>query len=105
MNRRFETRVSPLRVALFLVALAVLLLIAHLAAEAVRTTVGADLLDRATAMWNLDEENNVPTWFASMLLALVGFGFAFVGLMKYQERDRHWWQWFAIALHPAVSQP
>jgi hypothetical protein len=100
MNRRFETRVSPFRVALFLVALAVLLLIAHLAAEAVRTTVGADLPDRATAMWNLDEENNVPTWFASMLLALVGFGLAFVGLMKYQECDRHWWQWFAIALIP-----
>ena len=118
MNRRFETRVSPLRVALFLAALAVLLLTAHLAAEAVRTTIGEDLPDRATAMWNLDEENNVPTWFASMLLALVGFGLAFVGLMKYQERDRHYRQWFAIALiplflslddmaqlHEALSQP
>jgi len=99
-NHRFETRVSPLRIALFLVAIAALLLIAHLAAEAVRTTVGADLPDRATGMWNLDEENNVPTWFASMVLALVGFGFAFVGLMKYQQRERHWWQWFAIALIP-----
>lgn len=100
MNRRFETRVSPLRVALFLLALAVLLLIAHLTAEAVRTTVGENLPDRATAMWNLDEENNIPTWFASMLLALVGFGLAFVGVMKYQERDRHYRQWFAIALIP-----
>ena len=100
MNRRFETSVSPLRVALFLGAIAVLLLIAHLGAEAVRTTVGENLPDRATGMWNLDEENNVPTWFASMLLALVGFGFAFVGLMKYQERDRHYRQWFAIALIP-----
>ena len=100
MNRRFETSVSPLRVALFLGAIAVLLLIAHLGAEAVRTTVGENLPDRATGMWNLDEENNVPTWFASMLLALVAFGFAFVGLMKYQERDRHYRQWFAIALIP-----
>lgn len=100
MNRRFESRVSPLRIALFLLAIVALLLMAHLAAEAVRTTVGADLPDRATAMWNLDEENNVPTWFASMVLALVGFALAFVGMMKYQERDRHWWQWFAIALIP-----
>ena len=99
-NRKFETRVSPLRLVLFLVAIAVLLLIAHLGAEAVRTTVGADLPERATAIWNLDEENNVPTWFASMLLALVGLGLAFIGVMKYQERDRHWWQWFAIALIP-----
>ena len=100
MNQRFETRVSPLRVALFLAALAGLLLIAHLGAEAVRTTVGENLPDRATAIWNLDEENNVPTWFASIVLALVGLGLVFVGLMKYQERDRHWWQWVAIALIP-----
>ncbi|HEY5625482.1 MAG TPA: hypothetical protein VIT93_03230 [Dehalococcoidia bacterium] len=100
MSDRFEIRVSPLRVALFLATLAGLLLIAHLAAEGVRTTIGEDLPDRATGMWNLDEENNVPTWFASMLLALVGFGLVLVGLMKYQERDRYWWQWFAIALIP-----
>ena len=99
-NRKFETHVSPLRIILFLVAIAVLLLIAHLGAEAIRTTVGADLPERATAMWDLDEENNVPTWFASMLLALVGLGLAFIGVMKYQERDRYWWQWFAIALIP-----
>lgn len=100
MNDRFEAHVSPLRVALFLTALTVLLLIAHLAAEAVRTTVGQDLPDRATGIWNLDEENNIPTWFASMLLALAGFSLIFVGLMKYQARDRHFWQWFAIALIP-----
>jgi len=100
MNRRFETNLSPLRVALFLAVIAMLLLIAHLGAEAVRTTIGEDLPDRATGMWNLDEENNVPTWFASMVLALVGFALAFVGLMKYQERDPHYRQWFAISLIP-----
>ncbi len=100
MNDRFDIRVSPLRVALALAAIAVLLLIAHLGAEAVRTTVGENLPDRATGIWNLDEENNIPTWYASIMLALVAFGLAFVGLMKYQERDRHWWQWFAIALIP-----
>ena len=100
MNDRFEIRVSPLRVALFLAAIAVLLLIAHLAAEAVEKAFGESLPDRATAIWSLDEENNIPTWYASMLLALVGLALAFVGLMKYQERDRHYWQWFAIALIP-----
>jgi hypothetical protein len=100
MNDRFQLRVSPFRVALFLMAIAVLLLIAHLGAEAVRTTVGEGLPDRATAMWNLDEENNVPTWFSSMLLALAGFGLIFIGVLKYEERDRHSWQWFAIALIP-----
>ncbi len=100
MDDRFAIRVSPLRVALFLAAIAALLLAAHLAAEAVRTTVGENLPDRATGLWNLDEENNFPTWFASMVLALVAFALAFVGLLKYQERDRYWWQWFAIALIP-----
>ncbi len=99
-KNRFETRISPLRLALCLAAVAVLLLIAHLGAEAVRTTVGEGLPDRATAMWHLGEENNIPTWYASLLFALVSLGLAFVGVMKYQERDPHWWQWFAIALIP-----
>jgi len=98
MSGRPEIRVSPSRVALFLLAIAALLLMAHVVAYVVDEAAGAP--GRVTATWLFQEEGNIPTWFSSLLLALVGGGLALIGTLKYQERSGDYWQWFALALVP-----
>jgi hypothetical protein len=99
-SERYEVRVSPSRVALVLLAIAVLLLVAHVAAHGVDQAFGVHLPGRAIGIWDINQEDNIPTWFASLLLALVGGGLALVGMLKYQERNGDYWQWLALALIP-----
>ena len=97
-----DTDISPMRIALFLVAIMGLLLVVHLIAHGVEETFGEHLPERATSLWYLEEENNVPTWYSSTLLALIGGVVLFIGFLKFQERDPYYRQWIALAFIPLL---
>jgi hypothetical protein len=97
-----DTHISPLRIALFLAAITGLFLVAHLAAHGVEEVFGEQLPERATSLWYLEEENNIPTWYSSTMLAVIGGVVLFIGLLKFQERDPHYRQWIALAFIPLL---
>ena len=48
-------------------------------------------------LFDVDEENNIPTWFAGFLLAVTAFWVWVVADAKHGSSDRWWMHWKLLA--------
>ena len=55
---------------------------------------GAELLE----VFNLNEEQNIPTWYSSVILLLCGVTIYFISIYKKNSQDRYYrhWLWLSI---------
>jgi hypothetical protein len=90
--------ISPRRVARILAIVAVGLAIASLAGQFSKYVLGHDQLRGFVPMFDLDRENNVPTWFQVAQLLLSSFLVATIARSKRKARDRYARHWRALSI-------
>jgi hypothetical protein len=73
------------------------LLVGHIATQCLKFTVGYDVPPGLLAFLNLDQENNLPSWYASSSLLLCSLLLAVIGLAKKRDGDRYAWHWLALS--------
>lgn len=49
-------------------------------------------------IFNMDEENNIPTWYSSMILFVSAILFGLIAFWKLQVKDKFRWYWVILAL-------
>lgn len=89
--------VSPAKIALALSCIVCSLLTAHLATQALRVYGGYDFQLGFQRQFNLDGENNIPSWYASCALLFSAMLLAVVGAVKRYEQAPRAAQWLGLA--------
>jgi hypothetical protein len=74
-----------------------LLIIAGLAGQVSTWFFGHDNLFGFVSKFNLDEENNVPTWFSTICLFLCAITLAAIALTEWRRKGPLWGYWFGLA--------
>jgi hypothetical protein len=93
-----ELACRPAWVAKFLGCVVALLVAASLAGQAIRLTTGHEYVGGFVPKFNLDAENNVPTFFGALLLVAVAGLLALTGTIKRKGRDRFSAHWGVLSL-------
>ena len=89
---------EPLTVVRILGSITVLLLLAHLAVQLVRFIWGHPYAQGLVPMFDLDQENNIPTFYSSSLLLLCSGLIAIIAVFKKRQRDSFARQWVILAI-------
>ncbi len=92
-----EFSIAPTSVARTLGILVALLVLASLAGQAIRLTTGHEYVGGFVPKFNLDAEDNVPTFFSALLLVGSAGLLALIGALKKQERAKFATHWFVLA--------
>lgn len=87
----------PAKIALALSCIVCSLLTAHLATQALRVYGGYDFQLGFQRQFNLDGENNIPSWYASCALLFSALLLAVVGAVKRYEQAPRAGQWLGLA--------
>lgn len=100
---RVETltlHLAPERVANWLLLIAAILLFVGITAFYLRFGVAShyEYSDTFMALFDLDSESNVPTWFSSVLLLANASLLALIAFAAFRVRDRWRWYWCGLAL-------
>jgi len=93
----FTLVISPRKVALVLTLVVLSLVLAHVGVEYLRFFHGHVRLLGFQRQLNLDEENNIPTWYSSSALLLSALLLAVIGLANKRRRDPYAFQWLGLA--------
>lgn len=72
------------------------LLVCYAVTQWYRLSTGHDYAYRVVPLFNLDAEQNVPTWYSSMSLSLCALILGMIGLGKRTVRDRFAAHWLAL---------
>ena len=99
--------VNPLTVIAWLGAFALLLLLAHVVANAVRFGAGHPYVYGLVPMFDLDEESNIPTCFSTFLILFCSVLTGVIAIFKRQHRAPYAGRWTALAwilLYLAVDE-
>jgi len=92
-----EIRIDPRRTAAALFAAAVALALLHVAGMYARYVLGRDRLLGLIDTFNLNFENNVPTFFSALLLMSCAAALAAVARLPSNTRgERRHWGWLAV---------
>ncbi len=92
-----ELRIDPRRTAAALFAAAVTLILLHVAGMYSRYVLGHGRLLGVIDTFNVNYENNVPTFFSALLLMSCAAALAVVArLPDNPPRDRRYWGWLAV---------
>ena len=92
-----ELRIDPRRTALSLFAVAVALIVAHFAGMYSRFVLGHGRLLGLVDTFNVNVENNVPTFFSTFLLVACALVLAVIARLPANgSRGRRYWGWLAI---------
>lgn len=78
--------------------LALSLLLAHLITQALKYFWGHDYQLGFERLFNLDRENNIPSWYSSSALLLCSALLAMIWLAKKQARERYVAHWAALSM-------
>jgi len=92
-----DIQVNPRRTAAFLFAVAVALALLHVAGMYARYVLGRDRLLGLIDTFNMNYENNVPTFFSALLLIACAVALAAVARLPSNTRsERRYWGWLAV---------
>jgi hypothetical protein len=81
-----------------LVAIAVFLVLASIAGQLTKFILGHDTVYGLIRLFNLDEENNIPTYFSASLLLLASVLLWIISLLKRTSRAPYALHWKVIAV-------
>lgn len=90
--------VSPKRTRLVLTLVALGLTLASISGQFSKYLLGQGHLFGLVRLFNLDDEGNIPTWYASSLLLLCSILLVTIACTKKREGDRYLLHWKALAL-------
>lgn len=100
-------KLSPARMAIALSLIVCSLLLAHMATQALRVYGGYEYQLGFQRQFNLDLENNIPSWYASSALLLCAFLLGVIGVTTKHEqapRSRQWLGLAAIFLYLSLDE-
>lgn len=89
---------SPAKIAIALSWVVCSLLLAHMATQALRVYGGHDFQLGFQRQFNLDLENNIPSWYASCALLFCAVLLGAIGITKQYEHAPRFRQWFGLAV-------
>ena len=95
--------IRPIRLSLFLAAIAITLTLASLFSVYLGVVT---IEDRSIAqfskiyirIFDVNGEANIPTWFSSLLLVLNSFILAIIAIRTKAQQGRYYTQWFVLAV-------
>jgi hypothetical protein len=85
--------VSPKKVVLYLCYVVLFLELASIAGQVSKYVLGFDHLASFVALFDLDGEGNVPTWYSSFTLLLCSILLARISYFDYRNRGRSFLHW------------
>lgn len=89
--------ISPKKLAFVLTLVVLSLLIAHVAVQYLKFFQGHDVQLGFLHQLNLNEENNIPTWYSSSALLLSAILLAVIGLANKREGNPYTREWLGLA--------
>ena len=89
--------ISPKKLALVLTLVVLSLILAHVAVQYMKFFQGHDVQLGFLHQLNLDEENNLPTWYSSSALLLSAILLAVIGLANKREGNPYTLEWLGLA--------
>lgn len=99
--------ISPVKIARTLSIVVCILLVAHLSTQALKVYAGYDAQLGFERQFNLDGENNIPSWYASTALLFCAGLLGLIGCVKHWEqapRSRQWLGLAAIFLYLSLDE-
>jgi hypothetical protein len=91
-------KLSPAKIAIALSLIVCSLLLAHTATQALRVYGGYEFQLGFQRQFNLDLENNIPSWYASSALFFCALLLGVIGVTKQHEHAPRSRQWFGLAM-------
>lgn len=88
---------SPVRIARILSLVVCALLAAHLGTQALKVYGGYDAQLGFERQFNLDGENNIPSWYASTTLLFCAGLLGLIGYVRHKEQAQRSRQWLGLA--------
>lgn len=93
-----KVAIEPILVARFLAVIACGLILASLAGQFVSLVFGFDYLKGLIPLFNLDAEENIPTYFSVLLLLTCASLLAIIGILNKRVHDPHATKWLILSI-------
>jgi hypothetical protein len=93
----YRFRLSPLKMTAGLLIIVTGLLLAGIVTQYIRYVYGNETQLGFLRLFNLEGENNLPSWYSSVELLLSSGVLGIIGLQGKQERNPWAWHWLALA--------
>lgn len=92
-----ELELTPLKVTMGLLVIVTGLLLGGTVTQYMRYAYGAQSQSGLVRLFNLEGENNLPSWYSSIALLLSSAALGNIGLQRRQEGNPWAWHWLALA--------
>jgi len=94
------TKEDSRRITIALIVLISLLTLVSFVLGAIVVTQGIEsgVVDKLFKLFNLDYEQNLPTWVSSVLLFLVGLHYLMIAYYRHDLEKHHFFQWLFLGL-------
>ena len=90
--------ISSRKVIQLLIFVLLILTLANIAVQSARFLLDRGGLWGVTRLFDINEENNIPTWYSSIQLLLCSALLGLIAAVKYQHRDRYAKQWKGLSI-------
>jgi hypothetical protein len=94
----YKLHLSPLKTTLFLLIIVIGLLAGDLITQYIKYVYRDEVQFGLERLFNLEGENNLPTWYSSLALLLSSAMLAIIGLHRKQEAKSWAWHWLILAI-------
>ena len=94
----YKLHLSPLKTTLFLLIIVTGLLAGDLVTQYIKYVYRNEAQFGFDRLFNLEGENNLPTWYSSLALLLASAMLAIIGLHRKQEAKSWAWHWLTLAI-------
>jgi hypothetical protein len=94
------TKVDTRRITIALIAFVSLISLVSFVLGVIVISQGVEsgILDKLYKLFNLDYEQNLPTWVSSVLLFLVGLHYLLIAYYRHDLEKHHFFQWLFLGL-------
>jgi len=97
-----ELRINCIKIIKFLTLIIVLLAIMSILGQIYKFTIGQDLhikiFEEIVELFNLDLENNLPTWYSTISLFICSIILLLIGLVKKNVGDKFYLHWITLSI-------
>ena len=97
-RRQVTLVISPGKLALTLALIVLCLLLGHVITQSVKIHYGYKTLGGIIPEFDLNSENNIPTWYSSSALLLASALLAMIALVKLQWQETYARHWVVLAV-------